>query len=152
MPISIAPSDDGFDIFVHVPLYRADSTMTLFQHLPMPLPLDDDVFLMVDSDSDTIAVSQDNSLYRLTSITELAADCFRIGSFYACPRGNHAIKAPQFPPNNTVDPGLCLWALLQGKGEFAAKSCRRTFIQPGPGVVQISACLLYTSPSPRDRG
>ena len=66
MPISIAPSADGFDIFVHVPLYREDSTMNLFQHLPMPLPLDDDVFLMVDADHDTIAVSQDNSLYRLT--------------------------------------------------------------------------------------
>ena len=44
--------------------------MNLFQHLPMPLPLDDDVFLMVDADHDTIAVSNDNSLYRLTSITE----------------------------------------------------------------------------------
>ena len=31
-------------MFRHVPLFEPDSTMTLFQHLPMPLPIEEGVF------------------------------------------------------------------------------------------------------------
>ena len=60
----------------------------------MPLPIDDGIFLTVDSPYDTIAISHDARKYCLTTITDLAADCFRLGNFYACPRGNNALRAP----------------------------------------------------------
>ena len=59
MPILVAPSTYGFDVIVHVPLFEPTSKMTLYQHLPMPLPIDDRVFLTVDAPYDTIAISPD---------------------------------------------------------------------------------------------
>ena len=74
MPISVAPSTHGFDVIIHVPLFEPESKMMLYQHLPMPLPIEDGIFLMVDSPYDTIAISHDARKYRLTTITNLAAD------------------------------------------------------------------------------
>jgi len=145
MPTSLNPTDYGFDVFVHIPLFKPESKMKIFQHLPLPLPLEEGVFLMIDTPEDTIAISGDDSKYRITSITELNADCYKLGNFYACPRGNHAIRAPREPPTRiTDDPGLCLWALLKGEGPYATKTCRRSIVQPGPRVVQVSARKFIT--------
>ena len=145
MPISVAPSDHGFDVIVHVPLFEPDSTMTLFQHLPMPMPIDDGVFLTVDSPYDTIAIFKDNEKYRLTTITDIAEDCSRLGEFYACSRDNNALVAPiHTGVHESDDPALCLWALLWGRGDVTGKTCRRSLINPGTAVVQISARRFLT--------
>ena len=41
----------------------------------------DGMFLIVDADHNTIALAEDQRHYRLTSVTELNADCFRLGNF-----------------------------------------------------------------------
>ena len=106
----------------------------------MPLPIDDRVFLTVDSPYDTIANSTDTRKYQLITITDLAADCFRLGNFYACSRGNNALHAPlKTGVENSDDPALCLWALLRGLGDVSGKTCRRSLVNPGTAVIQMSA-------------
>ena len=111
----------------------------------MPLPIDDRVFLTVDSSYDTIAISPDAHKYRLPTITDLVAECFRLGNFYACSRGNNTLHAPlDTGVDKSDDPAVCLWALVRGWGDVAGKTCRKSLVNPGTAVVQISAQIFFT--------
>ena len=148
MPASVAASPYGFQIFVHVPLFDRSSVMNVYQHIPLPMPVSDgtkEVFVIIDSTRDTIAISGDFTTFRVTSSVELNTDCTRLGTFFACPRGNHVKRAPSSLPVHSVDdPAVCLWALFRGLSSYALRTCHKSLVRPGPEAVQVSARTFLT--------
>ena len=43
-------------------------------------------------------------------------------------------------------------AVVTGAGKGLGKACAIALAEAGANLIIISSCLLYTSPSPRDRG
>ena len=147
LPAAITYTTSGFEIFVHVPLIQSNSIMKVYQHIHLPLPIfegNSDIFMQLSSDTDTIALSQDKKRFRVTSAMELNNDCVRVGNFFACPRGNTARVAPSSKTPAKDDPGLCMWGLLTSDMGVIHATCHKSFVKPGPAVVQLTPRTFIT--------
>ena len=148
LPAGVTRTTSGFQVFVHVPMLRPDSLMQVYQHIPLPVPIPHDrgtAFVQFTAGVDTIALSTDKQTFRITSVTELTADCTKVGNFFACPRGNTARKTfPNATQTPTEDPGLCLWGLLTSEADTIAATCQKSFVAPGNAVVQLTARSFIT--------
>jgi len=115
----------GFNLFVHIPLMGVGTGMNIFQHVRLPVQINGDYVLTVESPIEYLAINHDGSLFRGISQTEFT-DCRRAGKFFACDRGNLVRKAPKDHVDTstfTHDPELCLWALHKARYSLAAQVC-----------------------------
>ena len=144
LPASVASSRSGFTVFLHVPLIKPSSEMTIYQHIDLPMPIGDGIFLSLSSDHDVLVISADATLFRTTTSVELGNDCTKLGEFYACPRGNVARKNPHLARLDTNDHELCLWAMFKGNASLANTACAKTLTRPAPQAVQLSAREFIT--------
>ena len=143
LPTTISSHENGFKVFTHIPIVDPATVLTLFQHTPLPIRAAPGVFFSLSTQADSIAISEDEQLFRVTTMMELLADCTKIGDFFACPRGN---AARRLSPNITAaqDPGLCLHGLLTNHADRVHASCDMDFVRPGPAVYQTSARAFAT--------
>ena len=74
-PTSLAASRTGFLVIAHVPLVKQGSLMGIFQHTPLPMPADGNLFVSIDTHHDTIAISPDLKNFFLTNPASLQLDC-----------------------------------------------------------------------------
>ena len=65
-PTSLAATTDGFLVVAHVPLVKKNSLMGIFQHMPLPMPAGDGLYISIASVRDTIAISPDLERFFLT--------------------------------------------------------------------------------------
>ena len=144
LPTSLSASKDGFAIITHIPLIREGSLMQVYQHIPLPMPVNDDLYLTLSTSHDILAVNDDRTAYIVSNVAQLSADCTRLGSFYACPRGNGARRHSASRASRKDDPAGCLFALFTQDHDAADTSCIKSFVVPGPDVYQISARTFIT--------
>ena len=145
LPATLTFSTTGFFVLTHYPMIRPDTRLDIYQYIRLPIPVSSGMFLAIDSEFDTIAISADHQTFRVTSGSELASDCHTLGSFYACPRGNSARHPPPTPPEDPIiDPALCLWGLLTGHSDMVNKVCEKTLVRPTTAAFQISARTFLT--------
>ena len=145
LPATLTGTTNGFNILTHFPLVRPDSILDIYQHIRLPIPVGAGMFLSLESEHDTIAISPDQQTFRLTSTTELSTDCSLLGTFYACPRGNSARHPPSTPPQSpSLDPALCLWGLFTGHTVTVNMACEKTLTRPTAEAVQLSARTFVT--------
>ena len=149
LPADITTTPTGIEIFVHIPMIQPQSIMKVYEHIHLPVPIPNadttSIFILFNSDADTIAISKDKQTFRVTSASELNTDCVKIGNFFACPRGNMARRVPvDSSLTTTHDPGLCLWALLNSVNAAILATCKTSLVQPGPKVIQLTARTFIT--------
>lgn len=87
-PVSFATKAEKWRVIIHLPVIQRE--ISLFQHFPQPLILPanndnkEDQLLELHSNKELILVTQDDSLHREISRTELQAACHQIGRRLLC--------------------------------------------------------------------
>jgi hypothetical protein len=74
-------------IFVHVPAYREDGLLDLYEYIPVPIPLTQSKFVIPAPAAGLLAVSPGKLLFRTMSHSALH-DCDRLLDLYFCHRQN----------------------------------------------------------------
>lgn len=151
IPASFSTFNDGFQIFLHIPLSPPEATMNLYRHIKLPLPLDDNYHITLDTAADYFAITQDGTIFKAISEAELQ-ECRHVGEFYSCDRGNTARVRPnslalrRLKDSKTQQPDadLCLWALHSGDQLVAKHACDSHIVPVAPSVIMITPTKFAT--------
>ena len=131
----LLPTAYGFDVIVAVPVAKPDSVMAMYRYLPLPIPATDEMNMVVELRSTMLAVSQDESSFRMMSQAALD-NCRVIGPFRDCDDAGVLRRAPRFNEEHGRDDEICLWALFKSERELIRQACPLTFTPKTSRVVQ----------------
>jgi hypothetical protein len=134
----------GFDVLLHVPLYRPDDRMTIFQYHPLPIPLQDGAHLSVAQNGLThIAINDAQTLFRAMDLAEFNR-CHRRGHLYICDLGTIARKAPEDEDWDIAvkDAEMCLFALFTRRYRLARATCITTIKSTSATLTQVGVNTL----------
>ena len=138
METSFFSSDEGYKLFLHIPLMQLGTELRVFRHARVPIPVGHGYQVTVESEKEFIAISNDNSFYRTMTANELA-ECGRKGDFFFCKVGNVVRRAPlKLTGNFGKDPDLCLWALFTQNNHIAVQVCTVYVASAPDSVLQLS--------------
>jgi hypothetical protein len=139
METSFYSTEEGFKLFIHIPLMHKGSELRIFRHARVPIPVGHGFQVTLESEKEFLAISSDDSLFRAMTANELA-ECTRKGDFFACKVGNVVRRAPRTKKGTFgKDPDLCLWSLYTQSYSIAKQTCI-TYVNQAPDtVVQLSA-------------
>ena len=136
---SFVATDDGFDVYLHVPLMATDQSLILYRHLPVPVPVNNEFSVQIDSEYEYLAVSPDHRLFRAMHESDLDS-CVKYGRYFACHSGNVLYKAESVKDTERAyDFSICSFALYTQDLEAALKHCKRTITPSADTIVQVSA-------------
>ena len=79
--------NDTIRCLIHLPLYREQGLMSLYEYLPIPYQISPDHLLEIVPDQRMIAVDNRNSKYRQMSALDLTS-CTKVKHLYYCKTGN----------------------------------------------------------------
>jgi hypothetical protein len=147
MEASFVASDDGYKIYLHVPLMGKSSGMHIYKHSRLPIPLADGFHALIEGPNSYLAVDGPGTLFKAMTADDLA-NCRRMGEHYVCERGNVVRRAPAAHVTNFYkDPELCLWALFNEKYTIASATCDISVNIATNSVIQLSAnkFAMYTA-------
>lgn len=138
----------GFDLIIHVPLVADSGTLPLYRFDSMPIPLGDNVHLVIhSSEKRFIAIDTHRRHFRVLSTADLQ-DCRKVGVIYMCDRGNVLRKAPSrfdvHAQDSKTDEEMCLYSLITQQYDVALKVCETELGRPGNSVVMIGASRFIT--------
>lgn len=127
--------------FVHVPCFRPDSIMNLYEFVPTPLQLKDDQFLIPHSDYNYLAVNEGQNLFRELTLDDLAL-CHELNKVKYCKKGN-------FYASSNED--TCLTSLWHNDNEKVIKHCSFNFKKLEDHISQVShnEFLLFSKQTTR---
>jgi hypothetical protein len=130
----------GFDVLLHVPIYRPETLMTIFHYHPLPIPLTGGAHLRVTQNGLThIAINDAQSLFRAMGLAEFTR-CSHRGQLYICDFSSVARKAPDDDDEwdaTVKDAEVCLFALFTRRFRLARAACLTTIKATPAAMVQL---------------
>lgn len=78
-------------IFVHIPMYKPDSLLDLFEYVPSPISIGDQHFMFPEPEDAYLAVNKENTLFRPFPTSDLTL-CSSIGEIYYCKNSNWYLR------------------------------------------------------------
>lgn len=137
----------------HIPLIPRHGEMTIWRHLPLPIPLNNGLYAIPRLQKNYIAISDDESVFKTLSETDLRL-CQALGTFYTCDRQNVVRKAPRSDSRAKYpkDEDLCLFALFSGRYDLAEQTCWLDLVAATPQVFQSAPAEFHTFNPDSHRG
>ena len=129
-------SNRSMRLFVHVPAYREDGMMDLYEYLRMPLEVEgSEHFILPEPEGDLIAIGKGAGWYKTLMSDELAA-CRRVRDIYYCNNNNIFDK-------RTAD--SCLVGLYHSDAAAVKRNCHFSVEPDRDQLVQLNATsfVLY---------
>ena len=152
---SFKMNNNGFDIFIHVPLIPQDGELFIFQLVHLPMDLGDGLNLQLSTDATYLAINAKEDRFRAMTSDDLSR-CKKRGTFFVCAYQNVLRIAPDVEQikaatNLPKDDAICLWSLFRHLYTVARQSCRFTIATSARSVVQLttSKFLVFTSEQQR---
>ena len=127
---------DGVDLFLHVPVALEEERLRVYEFLPIPIRLSDDMFVRIEPQLPVIVVNGDQTEFRALSKQELST-CGRLQDQYLCDFGNTA-RDMAFPESSKQDEQLCTAALFNREFAAVPANCEIHILPSHDTVVQIS--------------
>ena len=124
-------------IIVHIPAYREDSILTLFEYVPLPLPYGAVKFILPHPEAHILAINKENSLFRTLTRDQLNM-CNRLLDLYWCKHQNMFDRRVE---------SSCLTALFLNNITGVRRNCRITLQPQKDYMVQLNSSdfLLFQS-------
>jgi endonuclease V-like protein UPF0215 family len=132
---SFLATDNGFNVFLHVPLARPDSVLQVYQHLPMPIPVHENLHLSVDTEIKFLAIDERKSKF-LTMTAGDFAECQSIGKVFLC--SNHNLVTKSNLELKTKDEGMCLFAIHTHQIQAIKRLCKWKVTVKQDQAIQLS--------------
>lgn len=128
-------SNNTIRCITHLPAYRDDAMLTLYEYLPVPMPLSEDHFLSVRPEQSMLAISRNHQEYRTFSAFDLTM-CKTFGKSYHCVNTNS--KSRKGVPN-------CLFSLFDRDRTGVMDNCKFAIETRKDHVLQLAhdKMLLY---------
>lgn len=124
-------------VFVHLPLYRRDSLLELYQMVPVPIGLENEKVLVPTPGFDFLAVTHDRFAFRELKRSEIN-QCRIAHDVYYCPDQNYLKRERKTS---------CLFSLYQADINLARELCTFGIRAKQDFLTQLSATkfLLFTA-------
>ncbi len=129
-------ANQSMRVFVHVPAYRHDGIMDLYQYVKMPLQvMGSEHFILPEPEGDLIAIGKGAGWYKTMTINELTA-CKRVRDIFYCNNNNIFDK-------RTSD--SCLVGLYHSDAAAVKRNCQFSVEPDRDQLVQLNATafVLY---------
>ena len=138
---SFVTTEEGYTIFIHVPVARPDTILNVYQILNLPIPATNNLHLAVDSAYDIVATNNDRSLVQTMTSSELAA-CDELGPMFLC-QNNNVARKPDFNLDHKDDT-MCMLAMLTQRHKDMVKLCNWKVNKVTNSAVQVSDRVFVT--------
>ena len=137
MPASYLVTEDyQMHIYIHIPAYRDDTLMTLYEYIPMPIPVTSEgPYVKILPEFHILATSDDGKEFRSMSTTNLKL-CERFRDIFYCNTQNFYDKRTQ---------SNCLYALWRQNEQHIADSCpiRKHQVEDQLQQIDAETFLVY---------
>ena len=139
---SFVTHEHGLTVIVHVPMAKSGDLLTVYQHVPLPYGVQDDLYLTIKPEQDIIAISDDRKTFR-TMTSEDLSRCRQLGRQFICDHGNLARMV------GGQEEDSCVYHLFMKNFDQIKKTCPVHLVGPTEGAIAISGTeFIILSPKP----
>jgi len=126
---SFKATEEGFEIFVHIPIARQGDRMEVFEYIPVPLKASAGSVFQLRPQEEVIAWAEDKQAFR-TMTTAALSTCTKLGNMFLCD-DNTEMKQVQNKES-------CIVNLYLRRYEDVRRTCRMSVEPLRNGVVEIT--------------
>ena len=134
-------TDSGLTLFVHTPAHVDNTMLTIMEHVPFPIRVDDNYFAEVSTNLRYLAVHESSQTFAVFTQPEIQA-CDKRGTLFLCKHNN--IVDVYDPDRKGKDPATCLNALFRQDYATIKETCDINIVPESDRVMQFDEHTFWT--------